>query len=268
MRIVQVSDTHISATHTHFQANVDIIAQAIDALKPDLIVHTGDISMDGALTTADLELAARWNDARPAEVLAIPGNHDVGDLATNRPDQPVTAARLADWAEIVGPDRWKRSYGGWQFIGINAMILGTGLPQEDDQYAWLASELDADRPVALFTHKPLCIESLAEGPRGYWTIAPEPRARLLDALAGKPVRLIASGHLHIQHEQVIDGTRHLWGPASSFIVGPAQEDLGGERVLGLVEHVLEGGGITSRFIRPQGLEELQLDPVRNQIYPT
>ncbi len=267
MRIVQISDTHHSVSHRHFVANTDLIARSLAQTCPDLFIHTGDLSMDGAQDPDDLRLARQWNDKLPGEVLSIPGNHDVGDLPSNRPDQPVTDARLSSWRSIIGPDRWLRSYADWHIIGLNAMLLGTGHREEEEQFAWLASVVRTDRKIALFTHKPLCIETLSEGPRGYWTIPPQPRARLLDVLAGKSLKLIASGHLHIQHQQAIDGVQHVWGPASSFVVGDSQEDLGGERCLGIVEHIFSGDTVTSRFMRADGLKDLLLDPVRGDIYP-
>lgn len=268
MRIIQISDIHLTAEHDHFARNIGIIANSLAQLKPDLFIHTGDLSMDGARQAKDLELSKEWNAGLHAEVLSIPGNHDVGDLVSNRPDQPVNDARLSAWRDIIGPDRWSRTLGGWHLIGINAMLLGTGHPEEDEQFTWLASVLASSCPIAVFTHKPLCIDALSEGPRGYWTIPPEPRARLVALLSGKPVKLIASGHLHIQHQHMIDGVRHVWGPASSFVVGASQEDLGGERRLGFLEHVFGEDAVMSRFVRPDGLEELLLDPVRNEIYPS
>ena len=111
-----------------------------------------------------------------------------------------------------------------------------------------------------------CIDALDEGPCGYWTVAPAPRKRLAALLEGREVRLIASGHLHIQRHKEIDGVSHVWAPASSFVVGAAQQDLGGERILGYAEHVFDGEEVTSRFVRPDGVEELLLDPVAKEIY--
>lgn len=267
MRIIQISDTHLSATHDHFAANTKLIASALAEYRPDLFIHTGDVSMDGAGQPHELELAKAWNDNLTAEVLALPGNHDVGDLPSLRPDQPVTESRLKAWNAVFDTDRWFRDINGWRLIGINAMLFATGLPQEDEQLDWLTSAVDVTKPIALFSHKPLCIGDLSEGPRGYWTIAPEPRARLRKALEGKPVRMVASGHLHIQRHATIDGVDHVWAPAASFVVGASQENLGGERRLGFVEHVFGKESVTSRFIRPDGLRELELDAVRSEIYP-
>lgn len=268
MRIVQISDTHLSVEHPHFAANNAALKAHLAGLKPDLIVHTGDLSMDGAAHRRDLQLARTWNDELPAEVLSIPGNHDVGDLISNRPDQPVNDERLRQWRDIIGPDWWVHDQGGWRLIGLNAMVLGSGHEDEEAQYAWLESVLDDAKPVALFLHKPLCIDTLNEGPRGYWTVPPAPRARLLSLLAGKPVQLIGSGHLHIQRQRTIDDVHHVWSPAGSFVVGDMQEDLGGERVLGYVEHTLGDTHMESRCVRPDGMKEAPLDPVRDVIYST
>lgn len=267
VRIIQISDTHLSARHRHFSRNTDIISARISQTSADLIVHTGDLGMDGAGDTRDLELSRDWLDQLPTEVLCVPGNHDVGDLASIRPDQPVDEARLSMWLHTIGPDRWVRDAGGWRLIGLNAMLFGTGHPEEENQFRWLEAVAANDRPIALFLHKPLCIDDLHEGSRGYWTIAPKPRARLVALLADLPVKLIASGHLHIERKREFGGVSHVWCPAASFVVGDIQEDLGGTRRLGYVVHDFGGETVTSRFVRPDRLEDLPIDPVIHEIYP-
>ena len=267
MRVVQISDTHHSTEYGHFSGNTEMLLRDLVQAKPDLIIHTGDVSMDGAGHVRDLELSRQWNDQLPAAVLSVPGNHDVGDLASFRADQPVNEARLRAWRDTFGPDRWMIEKSEWCLIGINAMLLGTGHAEEEEQFAWLASVLDDDRPIALFLHKPLCISRMDEAARGYWTVAPGPRKRITSLLTGKQVLLIASGHLHIQHQHTVEGVRHVWCPAASFVVGDSQEDLGGERRIGYVTHDFQADSVTSRFIRPDGARDLLLDPVRTEIYP-
>jgi 3',5'-cyclic AMP phosphodiesterase CpdA len=266
MRIIQLSDTHLSVEHDDFAVNATAFAEDLAKCTPDLFIHTGDLSMDGAMQAHDLDLAKRWNDLLPAEVLSLPGNHDVGDLPTFRPDQPVNDERLARWRTLIGPDRWARDVGGWRLVGLNAMLLGSGHADEDAQFEWLASALETDLPIAVFLHKPLCIDAIGEDPCGYWTVAPAPRRRLWSLLERRQVRLIASGHLHIQRQKVIDGVSHVWSPAASFVVGAAQQDLGGERVLGYVEHDFTADTVTSRFVRPDGAEDRLFDPVAKKIY--
>jgi len=267
MRIIQISDTHLSATHAHFAANTTAFRAWLAAQQADLIVHTGDLAMDGAADPADLAMAAAWNTGLGIPVVSVPGNHDVGDAATIRPDQAVDDDRLAAWRAHLGADRWSVDRDGWRLIGLNAMLLGTGHAEEEAQFDWLAQALVGAGPIALFLHKPLFIDAPDEGPRGYWTVTPEPRRRLLGLLAGSRVRLIGSGHLHIHRHLHVDGIDHVWGPAASFVCGDSQEDLGGARRLGAVVHTFGADRVESHFVRPVGLEDLTIEPVQRIIYP-
>jgi 3',5'-cyclic AMP phosphodiesterase CpdA len=267
MRIIQVSDTHLSASHEHFSHNNRIVSQWLSEQNVDLIVHTGDLGMDSAGTLEDLQLAADWLSGFAAEIVCVPGNHDVGDRIAVKPSQPVNDARLTQWRDLIGPDYWSLDQGGWRLIGLNAMLFDTDHPAEEQQFAWLEATLSTRLPVAIFLHKPLFVEHDEEGPRGYWTVPPAPRRRLLSLLHSANVKLIASGHLHIHRERAFGDIMHVWGPAASFVCGESQEDLGGVRQLGVMEHLFEGDRVTSRFIRPDGLEDLLIDPVQHEIYP-
>ena len=267
MRVIQVSDTHLSANHEHFSRNNLAVTQWLCAQQADLIVHTGDLGMDCAGTLEDLHLAADWISGLATELVCVPGNHDVGDRVEIKPSQPLNDARLAQWRDVIGPDYWSMDQGGWRLMGLNAMLFETGHPGEEQQFTWLESTLSTRLPVAVFLHKPLFVEHLEEGPRGYWTVPPQPRRRLLALLDQANVKLIASGHLHIHRERAFGDTTHVWGPAASFVCGESQEDLGGVRQLGVMEHLFEGDSVTSRFLRPDGLEDLLIDPVQHEIYP-
>ena len=270
MRIIQISDTHISRRHHPFAANVQAVRQWLKRTPCDLVVNTGDLSMNGAVDRDDLLDAAAWHSGLGIPVLAVPGNHDVGDVPELRSDQVLDDTRLAGYADIVGEGRWTHDVGGWRLVGINAMLLGTGHPEEERQFAWLRDALRGPAPTALFLHKPLFIDDPSEGPRGYWTVRPEPRRRLLDILGQADLRLIASGHLHVARTQVFDGVPHVWGPSSAFVCGPSQEaDIPGERRIGAVVHDFDDAGVTSRtvFLDEDGAENLTIDPHLAEIYP-
>jgi alkaline phosphatase D len=267
LRLIQISDTHISARHGHFAANTAAMRAWLVGQAADLIVNTGDLSMDGAAGGADLDAAAAWHRGLGAPVRSVPGNHDVGDCAALRPDQTVTDDRLAAWRERIGPDRWVLDAAGWRLIGLNAMLFATGHAEERAQFDWLAETVAHPGPIALFLHKPLFIDHPDEGARGYWTVAPAPRRRLLDILSGRDVALIASGHLHIHRQGGFGPSRHVWAPSAAFVVGDTQEELGGARRLGAIEHVFSPARVESRFVRPAGLTDLPIDPVIGTIYP-
>lgn len=54
-RTVQISDTHLSPTTSQFADNWPPLAAWIAAQRPDLVVHTGDVTIDGAEKEEDLQ---------------------------------------------------------------------------------------------------------------------------------------------------------------------------------------------------------------------
>ncbi|MGH7046688.1 MAG: metallophosphoesterase family protein [Stellaceae bacterium] len=271
MRVIQISDTHLSRGKAHFLDNWAPLAGWIEAARPDLVIHTGDVTVDGAGVEDDLAYAAALIEGLGRRCLAVPGNHDVGEAG--RPSQPVTDERLARWRRHFGPDRWIEDIGpgagGWRLIGLDALILGSGSREDTEQHAWLEAALAeaAGRPVAWFLHKPLFLEEPEEADTGYWSVKPEPRARLLALLRRHRVALVASGHLHKAHDFVRDGTRYLWAPASSFVVGAMQPVMPGEKRLGAVLYEFDKVGLTAQIAEVPGLKPHLLDKVIDEVYP-
>ena len=74
---------------------------------------------------------------------------------------PVTEPSLQAFLARFGEDRWRFEAAGWCFIGLNSLVMNTGLASEAEQFDWLASQLSSanGRPVALFLHKPLFLNS-------------------------------------------------------------------------------------------------------------
>ena len=58
MRIVQISDTHLSRDKPHFFDNWAPLAAWIADQHPDLVIHTGDVTVDGARVETDLSFSA------------------------------------------------------------------------------------------------------------------------------------------------------------------------------------------------------------------
>ena len=67
MLIIQISDTHLSPVKPHFADNWAPLAAWIAAERPDLVIHTGDVTVDGADVEEDLryavELMSIWASA-------------------------------------------------------------------------------------------------------------------------------------------------------------------------------------------------------------
>ena len=96
VRIVQVSDTHVSRKRAYFVDNWEVFLDEMTRAPPDLIVHSGDVSFDGAADEDDIAFARIEMDRLPVPWIAIPGNHDTGESpAAVRLGQPVDSERLA-----------------------------------------------------------------------------------------------------------------------------------------------------------------------------
>jgi len=55
---VQISDTHLSPQKSHFAENWAPLAAWIAAERPELVIHTGDLTIDGADDENDLRHCA------------------------------------------------------------------------------------------------------------------------------------------------------------------------------------------------------------------
>lgn len=266
MKLLQITDTHLSPTKAHFNGNWDPLARWVASEAPDLVVHTGDLSVDGADHDDDLSFSSALVRALPVPVLCLPGNHDVGHLPGTA--QPVDAARLARWRRLVGPDRWVEDRGGWRLVGLDSLLCGSGGGEEREQSAWLARSLEerGDRRVAMFSHQPLFVDDPDEGDTGYWGIPPAPRRALRELLARHEVALFASGHLHVAAQGRLGATAIVWAPSSAFTVGPMERDMPGQRRLGAVVHEF-GETLASRIATVPGLAPHRIDDVIDEVYP-
>jgi HAD superfamily hydrolase (TIGR01509 family) len=268
MRIIQVSDTHLSPVKPHFADNWAPLAAWIAAQRPDLVIHTGDVTVDGADVETDLRHAAGLMCRLGIRFRAVPGNHDVGDAG--HPRQPVNEERLARWRAHFGPDRWVEDAEGFRLIGLDAMLFGSGLSEEAAQEAWLEAAMAnaSSRRIAWFLHRPLFLESPDESDTGYWAVKPQPRDYHLELVQRYAVALVASGHLHKSHQRTEEGTRYVWAPASSFLVGPEiQPPMPGEKRLGAVLYEINGAGFTADIVDVPGLSPHWIDDVIDEVYP-
>ncbi|GGC56356.1 phosphohydrolase [Siccirubricoccus deserti] len=268
--ILQISDAHLSPRSPLFQDNLAEIAAWAAASPPDLVIASGDLSLDGAGQAEDLKFAAGLLRALPAPLLAIPGNHDVGSHPRTMPRQPVDAARLARFRALVGADRWLRDLPGWRLVGLDTEIMGTGLPDEAEQAGFIAMATTGigDRRLALFLHKPVFVTAPEEPVFDYWSVPPAARSTLAPLLGHPALRLVASGHLHLHREEIHGAVRYAWAPALSFVVAPEdQPGLPGERPCGALLHRLHADHVETSLLSPPGLRRHWINDIRDLTYP-
>jgi 3',5'-cyclic AMP phosphodiesterase CpdA len=260
-RIVILSDIHLSPTHGFFWANWRLARDIANAAKAEVAIVSGDLAINGPESDAELAFAATAIAKLEPRVMALPGNHDVGDEPPGQdPNQIVNEERLARWDRSFGTDRWVLDMGGWRLIGVNAQLFGSDLAREHAQDQWLDEQLaTSGRPTALFLHKPLFLESPTDNDVTPSCMVPQARKRLLDRLARSDVRLIVSGHLHQYRDRVIGGQRHLWVPAVAFAGAKAH---GGDGRCGLTVLDVAGEKVEVTIERPNGLVSHDLDEIK------
>ncbi|WP_202359625.1 metallophosphoesterase family protein [Mesorhizobium sp. 131-3-5] len=270
MKIVQITDTHFSPTKPHFNGNWAPLAAWIEQSCADLVIHTGDLSVDGADKDDDIAFCMDLMREVSAPMLLVPGNHDVGHLPGSL--QPVNAGRLERWRRLVGPDYWMEDAGSWRLIGLDSLLMGFDDAEDEAQFEWLRSALESrgGRRVALFAHKPLFVDAPGEGDTGYWSVRPAERQRLYDLIAAHDVALFASGHLHRAWQGRYENTSLVWGPSAAFVVGHMERDMPGERLLGAVIHQFGhqfGDTVASEIVAIPGMTAFVLDDVVAEVYP-
>ena len=199
MRIVQISDTHLSHRGGVTNENFAVLADFVnEVLKPDLVVSSGDVVLLSPDGDEDRQCAARLHEAFRAPVRVLPGNHDVGE-AGEHPwmGLSVTSERVANFRRSFGGDRFFDVEGDWALVGINSEVLSSGLPEEEEQWEWLGEMVAkvGHRQVLLFLHKPLW--SPFPGYTEHALAVPEPdRDRIMALFSSSRLRAVGSGHLH------------------------------------------------------------------------
>jgi 3',5'-cyclic AMP phosphodiesterase CpdA len=266
-RLTQISDTHLARRLQKLTDNFLRVSEHIDATRPDLVINSGDISFDGPTNRSDLEFAKELHDALPVPCRHLPGNHDIGDNPTAVgpvPKQPATEKERQNYLSVIGEDRWRFDAAGWTFIGLNSLIMNTGIESEAEQFGWLASELGSinGRPVALFLHKPLYLNT-PDDPETEGTairFVPQPRRRnLIEMFAAVDLRLVASGHVHQRRDFTFGRTRHVWAPSAGFIIPDHMQEVIGVKEVGLVEYRFQPDSFEVRYVRAPGQIDVGLD---------
>lgn len=257
IRIAQISDTHLSETHAYFVDNFRVLAGELETEKPDLVVHSGDVSFNGPVAEPDLEFAHREMQRLKTPWRIIPGNHDVGEAPRHaRLDQPLTDERLAAWKRRFGDAWWTDDVGAWRLIGLDASLFGSDRAEEVQQQAFLEATLATrgGRPVLLFMHMPPFVDDPEDSRPTTSAIPFESRLTFLETCRSGGVRAIACGHLHVYRRMVWEGIEIVWAPCTSFVhIARWQKHFGGFARAGYVEWTLDGDAIAHRLIEPPRL---------------
>lgn len=266
--IAQVSDAHLGARTPLFRANFDRLVAALAPERPDRVVASGDVSLDGAGVEADFALAAEYHARFGVPVHAIPGNHDVGDHPDWMPQQPIDDARLDRFRRHFGPDSWVIDRENWRILGLNTQTMGAHAEQAA-QLAMIHQAIETleGRLLAVFLHKPLFVHRPGDTVRDYWSVMPDDRRAMAALLEHPALRLVGSGHLHLYQEVERGGVRYAWAPPTSFLVAESEQPgLPGERRLGALVHRFDEGSVTTRLLEPPDMDRVFIHEIQPRLY--
>jgi len=206
--IVQVTDCHLPADPgqqyrgINPYQNLRSMLQKVKALKPDLLLASGDLSEDGSRPS--YEAIQQFFNTLDVPVLALPGNHDDAPLLAEMfPGSPVDGIAATD-------------HGPWQVIRLNSCLPGkpegrlgeSTLAQLEDV---LQDGRQRPRLIAVH-HHPVMIGS--PWIDKYRLFDPEAFLRLVDQCPD--VKAVAWGHVHQVFETTRKGIAMLGGPSSAI----------------------------------------------------
>jgi 3',5'-cyclic AMP phosphodiesterase CpdA len=204
-----IADTHVnpddgqssSPWQTNRLANwrAHCVVAQLNALKPDFVIHLGDmvhpVPSQAAYAAAARRFHALFKDLQMPLYL-VSGNHDMGDKPIAwTPAVAVNSRFLSIYRAHFGKDFYGFDHRGCRFIMINSQILNSGLSDEHEQWMWLEKQLATEQRLFLFKHYPPFLHDAGESEH-YDNIAEPARSRLLKLLRRHTVEALFCGHVH------------------------------------------------------------------------
>jgi 3',5'-cyclic AMP phosphodiesterase CpdA len=193
-RIVQISDTHISKYGQYEEVRFNESVRIINRLepKPDIVVHTGDLTDNGVLS--DYELAVEKLKIINAKTITAVGNHDERNFGQSL------------FRELVSPLEYEVDEGKFKFLIMNS-------PEPDRDEGRLGRRRQTyleERLKALPEHTVKIIafhHHLVPVPHsGREMNVLEDAGDILDLVLKHKVNLVLMGHRHVRRVLKIDST--------------------------------------------------------------
>ncbi|PCJ57504.1 MAG: hypothetical protein COA79_15850 [Planctomycetota bacterium] len=247
VRLIQFSDIHVGSPYSfrYQPAWSENFFNAMEQVKefdvqPEVIVITGDLTRDGETHPFELRQIKEILEKYPYQFYCIPGNHDSGGRYDISSHARVSSTKIERFRKVFGDDKFQASVGNCRIIGFNSFILGSGLPEEPELWAWLEEKAkeknDQWSRQIWFMHNlaynkhPFENEIITkEENRKLWYHLLELKAqhRLMQLISNNDIDIIANGHTHNYIDRTVDGIHHVTCPSTAFHPAlPATSPLG------------------------------------------
>jgi hypothetical protein len=259
IRIVVLSDIHLSPTHGFFWENWCVEREFADAARVDAVIVMATSRSTDLIVTARLRSQLpHWGTCARESWPCLATTM----WATSNPARTLTRSSMQigshDGTTLLPPIAapWMSAAGAWL---VSMRSFGSGLMRENAQDQWLDDQLrTAGGPTAIFLHKPLFLERPTDDVSPACMV-PQARTRLLDKLNRSDVCLMVSGHLHQHHDRAFGGQRHLWVSAAAF-AGPQVH--GGDVRCSVTVLDLSHDSVEVTIERPRGLVSHDLAAIK------
>lgn len=193
-RIAQISDTHISKYGNFVEKMFDKAVKEINGMdpKPNVIIHTGDITDHGVLS--DYELALEKIKMFDIEVILAPGNHDERNDGHSL------------FRELIGP-----LDNEYQIDNASIFVMNSPEPDRDDgrlgrrRQTYLENKLDnlsEEKIKIVVFHHHLVPVPFAGRERNLLGDAGD----ILEVILAYKVDLVMMGHRHVRRFLCVDRT--------------------------------------------------------------
>lgn len=237
-----VADSHVTEAEVMATSEVDISfdtagqelgnarsrysVHAINRLRPDFLVHLGDMTHPLPRSTEYDDSARQFHDVfaeLECPLYLVPGNHDVGEkvfpaVPDGQSIYTIDAEMIAEYERQFQAQYFSFDHKDCLFVVINAMILNSGLDCEAVQRDWL-ERLLADnhgRRVFVFSHYPPFLADPGET-QHYDAIDEPGRTWLLELLRHHQVEAYFAGHVHNFFFNRYGDTRYYVLPSICFL---------------------------------------------------
>lgn len=228
---IHVSDMHIGSPRSYrfqpaWNENWEVARRQIVKLKPDFLLVGGDMTRDGSTHRYELEQAKNDFDALPFPWYAVPGNHEVGNKYRESDSMSIQQSFVELYASVFGPSHWSFEYRDIRISGFDALLLGSGLPQEEQLLSWLDEQRQnsASRFHIWILHPPLFADQPDEADFNpevdrvawYFTIDRTYRFLLHELFQETQATHVVSGHVHCRRQVTWDGIHYHFAPSTAF----------------------------------------------------